>query len=98
MTPYSWIALVAFIGLIVFPSKMGKVRNTAGSVMLAIAWPAILVMLAYYGLKKLVGYSGVSHRYGDVEALLCMFVGCLLVPVALYLQPFATQLVHSIWG
>jgi hypothetical protein len=42
----------------------------------------------------------VSARYGEVEATLCLLVGCLLVPVVLYFQgsPVILQAVHSIWG
>jgi hypothetical protein len=57
-------------------------------------------MLGYYSLKKLAGRPGVSIRYGEVEALLCILVGCLMVPVVLLIMrdPFMTQVFHSIRG
>ncbi len=98
MTLYEKIACTAFIALLAFPT--GKPRRPAGSALLAVVWPSILVMLTYYGLKKLAGRPGVSARYGDVEALLCVLGGCLLVPVVLLLMrdPLIVQVYHSIWG
>ncbi len=65
---------------------MGKGRNSTGTFILAIVWPAILVMLVYYGFKKLSGNPGVSNRHGETESIMCLLGGCLLVPVILYLQ------------
>jgi hypothetical protein len=98
MTLYEKVACVAFVGLLFYPRNTP--RRPVGSAILAVVWPSLLVMVGYYGLKKLAGRPGVSARYGEVEATLCLLVGCLLVPVVLYFQgsPVILQAVHSIWG
>lgn len=84
-TLYWTIAGMILIGILWLPSRMRAARNLQGSVILAIVWPILIPIGAYYAIKRYGFGRGPSEQHGEIEASLAFLVSSVLV-VGLYLS------------
>lgn len=81
MPPLYWlIAVITFIGLQRIKTKsLDATGNLGADLILSCLWPAVPVMLGFYGFKKFVLKRGSVSSNPDVaylEVVAIMLVGC----------------------